>query len=241
MNKAQRFLKKHSSQILTGLSTIGVIATAIMTGKCTIKAKKLIEDVEDNIGYKLDFKDDFTDIIDITWRAYIPALLSGLATITCILGNHHINAKTQASLISAYSLLNNNYNEYIKKTKELYGEDGIEKIRTEIAKEHYKISPLDVELQEQLFFDMQTMRYFESSFDKVLKAEDFLNEQLASVGYCTVNDFYRELGLEPTSNGDTIGWEAFGDYKEIKFEHQEATMDDGLTCYIISVCTPPIC
>lgn len=239
MNKAEVLLKKYSPLILTSLGSIGVIATSVLTAKATIKAKKLIEDVEEDISYKLDLKDDFTQIIKIAWKPYIPAIISGGATISCIFGAHFLNKRAQASLASAYALLSNSYKEYIDKSKDLYGEDAEKQIKSEVAKSKYDTTFIKVDTDTHLFFDYQSMRYFESTFDDVKRAEDFVNQELAASGYVHLNTFYEALGIDKLENfGDSMGWCDNGEYQEIKFEHERVTMDDGLECFLLTMNSP---
>lgn len=239
MNKAEVLLKKYSPLILTSLGSIGVIVTSVLTAKATIKAKKLIEDVEEDISYKLDLKDDFTQIIKIAWKPYIPAIISGGATISCIFGAHFLNKRAQASLASAYALLSNSYKEYVDKSKELYGEDAEKQIKSEVAKSKYDTTFIKVDTDTHLFFDYQSMRYFESTFDDVKRAEDFVNQELAASGYVHLNTFYEALGIDKLENfGDSMGWCDNGEYQEIKFEHERVTMDDGLECFLLTMNSP---
>lgn len=59
---------------------------------------------------------------------YIPAAISGTATIFCIFGANVLSKRQQAALTSAYALLNDSYNNYKDKLKELYGEEAHQKI-----------------------------------------------------------------------------------------------------------------
>lgn len=239
MNKALLFLKKHSPLILTTLGSIGVVTTSVLTAKATIEAKKIVEQVEDDISYKLCFKDDAKQIIQIAWKPYIPAIISGVSTISCIFGAHYLNKRTQASLASAYMLLNNSYKEYIEKSKQLYGEDAEKRIKEEVAKSKYDTTFIKVDTDEHLFFDYQSMRYFETTFDDVKRAEDFVNQEFAASGCVHLNTFYEALGIDKLENfGNSMGWYDDGEYYEIKFEHERVIMDDGLECFILSM-TPP--
>lgn len=238
MNKLQYLLKKYSPLVLTTIGSVGVVVTSVLTAKATIKAKKLIEDVEEDVNYKLCFKDDWQDIIKIAWKPYIPAIISGISTISCIYGAHFLNRKTQASLVSAYAFLNNSYKEYVEKSKEVYGEDAENKIKEAIAKSKYQGINHEIDGETRLFFDYQSMQYFESTFDKIKKAENFVNQEFAASGYVHLSVFYDYLGLEGYGNLDSLGWCSFDDYYEIEFEHQRVVMDDGLECWIIT-CTPP--
>lgn len=239
MNKALVLLKKYSPLVLTTLGAVGVVSTSILASKATLEAKKLIDQVEDDMNCKLSLKDDFKDIIQITWKPYIPAVISGLTSISCIFGAHILNKKTQASIISAYAFLNNQYKEYVEKSRELFGENADNQIKSEIAKSKYDKTFIKVDTDEHLFFDYQSMRYFETTFDDLKRAEDFVNQELAASGYVHLNTFYEALGIDKLENfGDSMGWCDNGDYQEIRFEHERVVMDDGMECFLVT-CDPP--
>lgn len=240
MTNAQFMLKKYSPVILTGVSMLGVVATTILGIKATPKALKLINEAEDIKGDKLTKK----EIVKVAWKPYIPTAISCVATLGTILSLHILNAKTQNSLATAYVTLNNIHQEYVAKTKELYGEDADQKIKNAILNDH-PIMFKDLSEGGQLFFDYQSLRYFESSIEEVLKAENDLNAEFAASGTVTMNDFYRLLGLEPLSYANEIGWYDNGTYFEIKFENQLCSMDvggereDKVDVFIINIITEP--
>ena len=134
-------MKKHSSLLISIVSSIGVVTTTGLAIKATPKALKLIDEEKqkrskvvtktvyaDNKKYEtsqIEYEDLNTlDIIKVAWKPYIPTGISMLSTLICIFGNTYLNYKTQTSLISAYAILDKSYREYIDKTKELYGEGG---------------------------------------------------------------------------------------------------------------------
>lgn len=229
MDKMQILLKKHSSTILTIISSIGVISTTVLAVKATPKAVKLIEEAKQKKGSNLTK----IETIKIAFKPYIPTVLSGISTIACVFSINYLNKRIQTSLVSAYAVLNNSYQEYINKTKEIFGEEGDLAIKQEIADDHVKREKLKLIDENKLFFDYQTMQYFESTFDDVLEAEEKLNEQLAATGYASINDFYSYLGLDELKHVSEMGWHDNGDYREIKFEHQRVQFEDGLECWII--------
>lgn len=248
MNKTQIFFKKHSSTILTVLGSAGVVATSVLAVQATPKALKLIEDEKqrreesktifnnDEIYYEKVVVPDLTtsEIIKIAWKPYIPAVVTGISTIACILGANYLSKRTQASLMSAYALLNNSYKEYREKAKELFGEDA-NRIEEEIVKsklrESIKISP-----DKELFFDFESMQHFESTLDDVLAAEKLFNQNFVSSGFAYLNDFYEILGIKPVDYGYDMGWSA--EAGEMGFRHEKAVLDDGLECWIISMDYP---
>lgn len=227
MNKLEIFMKRHSTAILSVVSGIGVVATTVLAVKATPKAVKLIEKAEEEKKEKLTP----VEVVKVVWKPYIPTGLSMFATLTCIFGTHLLNQKTQASLVSAYAVLDKSYKEYIAKTEEMFGDEA-KNVRHEVAKANYD-SDLVHDEDKKLFFDYQTMRYFEATFEDVLNAEKRLNEEFAATGYVTVNDFYRFIGVDPLPQGNVLGWYDHGEYQELYFEHERMTLDDGLECILV--------
>ena len=238
MNK---FLKKNSSTILTYLGVTGVICTAITAVKCTPKALTLIEKKKDELEVE---KLTIGETIKATWQCYIPTAFISLSTITCILGANSLNKRSQAALISAYSLLDRSFKEYKETTNDIYGKDADKKIREAIAKNNYSKLPFKVSDEKQLFFDMFSDRYFESSLMELYRAEYELNRGYAKFGYCCLNDFYDLIGIDRIKGGYDVGWSMdasnmFYGYDCIDFEHELVLLEDGLECYIIIMPHPP--
>ena len=73
------------------------------------------------------------EIVKTAGPAYIPATVTGIATIACIFGANVLNKRRQAALMSAYALLDTSYKEYKGKLKELYGEEVHQNIVNSIA------------------------------------------------------------------------------------------------------------
>lgn len=258
MNNLQKFIEKHSSAILTGISIIGVGVTTGLTIRSTIKAVKTVEKEKqektifktiyaDNKSYQAPIvpKFDKKDIFLMTWKEYIPVAISGLSTILCIVGIHNLNRRTQASLVSAYALLDNTYKEYRKKIEEAHPDDPkVINFEHEIIKSKFDKN-MELDKDKQLFFDYQSMRYFESTLKEVKEAEQHLNDCLAEDGYVCLNEMYDFLELPKTPYGWQLGWSyIYSDaiYSEddikLKFEYEPITMDDGLECTIITIKYP---
>lgn len=222
MTKAQFMLKKYSPAVLTVFSMVGVVATTALGIKATPKAVKLIEQAKEEKGEELTA----SEVIRVTWKEYVPTIISCTTTLASILSLHILNTKTQASLMSAYATLNNIHKQYVEKTKELYGDDADQKIRNAILNDQ----PMMIkELTDgkQLFWDYQSLRFFESTIDTVLRAEQQLNAEFAASGAVTLNDFYDLLGLERQFAAQEVGWYDNGNFFEIKFENQLMLMDVG--------------
>ena len=235
------FLKRNGSTILTVTGAVGVVATTVTAVKATPKALVLLEKAEEEKGEELTKMEK----VKIAGPSYIPTILIGVGTLTCMFGANIMNKKQQAALVSAYSLLDNSYKEYKKKVKELYGEEGDGRVRAEIAKDHYNEEEIIVHEEKQLFYDYFSERYFESTMEDVIRAEYNLNKQIAINAGAYLNEFYEHLDIEPIPAGLELGWsnsvlESMYWTNWVDFEHKKVEMEDGMECYIITMVQEPV-
>lgn len=131
LKRVGRQLYRSSPTILTVVASIGVIATTITAVQATPKAIKLLKEAELEKGENLTK----LEIVRVAGLTYIPSVLLGVSTIACIFGANALNQKKQASLMSAYVMLNESYKQYRKSAKTVYGEDADDKIHAEMAKD----------------------------------------------------------------------------------------------------------
>ena len=185
---------------------------------------------------------------------YIPASLVGMSTIACIFGANILNKHQQATITSAYALLSNTYQDYERKTKEIFGEEGHQKIIDAIAAERaddvYISSPGicgsdSLSFSERnpedvrLFYDSFSERYFESTIPQVLEAEYHLNRNWALGREICVNDLYDFLGIDKIPGGEALGWFYEDGISWIDFNHHKTVLNDGLEVYVIDIEYPP--
>lgn len=253
--KTQQFLKRNSASILTYVSLVGVVATAVLAVKATPKAIKILEDEQnarsENGNYdSSDWSITKKEIIQLTWQCYIPTAIMGTATIVCILGANILNKRNQASLISAYTLLNESFKKYRKAAISVYGEDADKNILAEVAKERWVHSsgyglydPSTDDSDKVLFYENFSNRYFTSTLSAVINAQYHINRNLVLRGYVTANEFYNFIGIGPIHCGDDFGWEINdmieGGYEWLDFENCKTTLEGGMECYIISSMIEP--
>lgn len=238
-------MKKLSPTVLSVLAVAGVIGTAVTAARATPKAIMLIEEAEEerhlmNLG-KED-PDPFTtlDKIKASWTCYIPSVAIGAATILCIFGANGLNKRQQASLVSAYALLDQTYKDFKSKTDEMYGENSSKVVQTEVIKDLYDEEDLHYDEETIIFYEEHYGEFFERSKAQVREAEYLLNRKYAYNGEACLNDFYRFLGLKEKEIGDILGWsnessDNFFSYHWIEFEHNLIKMDDGMECYSIDM------
>ena len=247
MPKFSAFLKKNSATILTVTATIGVITTSVLSAKAAIKASRVLTHKEEEKGEKLTFEETISAI----WTIYIPPVVAGMSTIACVFGANILNQRQQASLASAYALIDSSYKEYKAKLKELYGEEAHNNIIDAIAAkkcEDVYISAgglesaynqeIESDTEPRLFYDEYSGRYFESTIEKVLLAEYHLNRNYILRGFARLNDFYEFLGLEQTDYDEAVGWDICSEIYWIDFNHRKILIgddNDSFECYVIEM------
>lgn len=245
---ARLFIKRNSATILSFVAVAGVVATAITSANATPKAVCALDTAKLNKG-----EEELTKIekVKTVLPVYLPTIITGTATAVCILGSNVLNQRTQASMASAYALINQSYQDYRRKVREIYGEETDRKIIEAIAvekSEHVYISasyldrPCDLSLEEEnrgkpvLWYEEYSKRFFDASLEQVLTAEYHVNRNYILRGYSVLNELYAFLGLNPTDFGDEMGW-APTDEGEfwIEFSHRRAKLDDGTVFYILEM------
>ena len=109
----KEFLRRNSSTILTCVGAVGVVATSVMAVKATPKAMTLLENAKAEKG------EDLTKLekVKVAGPAYIPTVITGVGTLACIFGANIISKHQQATLMSAYALIDNSYREYREKVE----------------------------------------------------------------------------------------------------------------------------
>lgn len=247
--KSGKYLKNHSPTILSFIGAIGVVGTAIMAVKATPKAIERLEQAKKEKGENLTK----LETVFIAGPIYIPSTLIGVSTIVCILGANVLNKRQQASLVSAYALLEESYKEYRNAAKKVYGDEADAMIVAEMANNtyiscdgwHLYDPECDKDSDRILFYDFYSQRFFNAPMGQVINAEYHINRNLQLRGDVTVNEFYEFLGLEQIPGGDNIGWILddlmAGGLMWLDFDNRFTTMEGGVECHIISpVWTPEL-
>lgn len=208
---------KNSPTILTGIAVGGLFTTIFLTIKATSKA---LVNIEDEKTFR---KQEATnglmpdplapvDILRLTWQEYVPAAVMAVVTTGCIVGANTIQSRRYAALMAIYGITEASLKEYQEKTLAEVGPAKEQKIRDNIAEgqlEKHPMNPSEVIITdrgETLCFDKLSGRYFKSDIELIRKAQNTINEVIIRDSYCTLNDFYYELGLDGISLGANPCW-----------------------------------
>lgn len=246
------FVVKESPTILTVLGVGGVITTVGMAIHGTIKAVRIVDEEKYQRAKDMSVEGDpekqvYADeielepleLIQLTWRCYVPTVGLSMATIACIIGSNWINLNRQAALAALYSVSETAFKEYKEQVVEKLGEKADEKIMDGIAEKELREHPVkssEVILTgkgETLFLEKLSGRYFKSDMQKVRKAINDLNFELLNHSmFVTVNEWYDALNLEHTDMGRFMGWRTDG-MLEVHFSPQ-MTEDGETACIVIN-------
>ena len=236
----REFSSKHSPEILTAIGITGMAGAIVSVGKATPKALILLEDARE------EKQDELTkvEVVKVCWKCYIPAALTFTFSAACLVSANSVNAKRNAALATAYKLSESAFAEYKEKVIETVGEKKEKEVRNKVAKDRIEKNPVNnaeviiTNRGTTLCYDHISGRYFNSDIDKIKKAENELNKRLLNEMYISLNDFYDELGLEPTGLGDELGWNFNGNLIELDLSSQIAS--DGRPAIVIDYSIAPI-
>lgn len=241
-------VSKHSPEILLGIGIAGMITTTVLAVRSTPKALRLIDEKKHELE-----TDTLTpaDVVKTTWKCYIPAAVSGTASIACLIGSNSVNAKRNAALATAYKLSESAFTQYKNKVIETIGEKKEKVVRDKVSEEQLKNNPVtNTEViitgkGQTLFFEPLSSRYFYSSIEKIRRAENEINHRILTDPFdsgVTVNDFYEELGLTGTATGEMLGWNLNIGMLDIYLSYQggeEGSDHEGEPCAVINYNIPP--
>lgn len=241
---AQSLVSKHSPELLTGLGIAGMITTAVLAVKATPKALKLIDNKKEELH--LDPADNLTPVetVKATWKCYIPAAVTGVTSVACLIGASSVNARRNAALATAYNLSATALSEYKEKVIETIGEKKEQVIRDKVAEEKIKKEPVNNAAiivsgsGNTRCFDVITKRRFTSDIEQIKRIVNELNRQMINgQDYISLNEFYYELGLDGCAAGDELGWNVTRGLIELDFSAQLDT--DGVPCIVIDYTVAP--
>lgn len=145
LHKAGFKFKKHSPEILAVTGVIGIVTSAVMACKATIKvndiadeAKETIDKIHESVGKGLHTSDgeEYTEEIakkdlTITYvqtglkfvKLYGPSVAIGIASIGCMLGSNHILRKRNIALAAALTNVATSFKEYRGRLVDRFGKD----------------------------------------------------------------------------------------------------------------------
>ena len=242
--------RKHSPEILTGIGIAGMLSTTILAVRTTPKALMLIEEKKREKKFAGE-QPELTkvEVVKTVWKSYIPAAVTGVASVACLVGASSVNARRNAALAAAYALSETTLADYKEKVTETFGEKKAQEVKDAIAKDKIENDPVTAkeivitDKGETLFYDALSGRYFKSDREWIRRAVNNLNERLLFDTHISLNEYYDEIGLEEIYPlGEQLGWTVDPDSAnkgliDLEFSPQFAA--DGTPCAVVGFSNAP--
>lgn len=209
---AKIFLSNNSPLILTCMSVVGTITTAVMASQATLKAQDILYD---NGAEDLPWQDKTR----LVWKCYIPCGLMGVSTIGCMVGSHICSENQKAALQSAYLLSQTTLQEYQKKVVERIGKNKERELYDEALKEvavrqgqpttlysdgGMAGEVIDTGHGNTLFYDVPGQIYFKSDINYIRSKVNDLNAEVRTEMYFDWNEIYYRWGLPMRKYGSEM-------------------------------------
>lgn len=237
--KSEKLISDNSPLILTAIGAAGVVGTAFLTGKATIKAVALVEEQNKPSTPKLPLSK--TDVAKLVWKLYLPAGGLAITSIAAIILANRIDTRRMAALAAAYSVSERARSEYKDKVVEKLGKKKAKEVEDELAQEKLKgvnTSHVVVGSNQILMLDTFSMRPFVSTMEKVRKVENDLREVLLNPGEkITCSDWLKAIGLKETPYSDDFGWNGQSGFK---LDYTAGLTDDNLPCLVWHFAIDPV-
>lgn len=244
--KAGLRLQKHSPEILMVVGIVGTVGSAIMACRATLKIDEVVNDHQDKITRikhgkeeqpeetysEKDYNKDLTVAYVLTGvdfvKLYGPAVITGVASIACIVGGHKILHGRYVGAVAAYNILDQGFREYRKRVVDEFGAEKDEMLKHNLSK--IQVTETDVDENgkpikkkyDQLIpqdpngFSMYSIIFDESSPNWIKDpihnlafirgCQQMANDLLKARGYLFLNDVYKMLGANCTEPGQIVGW-----------------------------------
>ena len=235
-------VQQYSPEILTGIGIGGFVTAIFMASKAGVEAQELIEERKLDTG-----KDELTkrEIVETTWKCYIPTAITATSATACIVGAAAKNRKRYTGLAAAYSLSQETMSLYRQKVIETLGEKKESAVRDEVAKEKYE--KRDKEQQtiviaskgETNCYDPIIKRSFKCDIESLRTSINNVSGMVSDELSASYNDYLYDVGLGKYASEvfDDIGW-GLEDFP-IKPHFTYGPDDDGNPCLIVDWETPP--
>lgn len=224
-------MKKHSPEILMVAGVAGVVVSAVMACKATLKVEAVMDETKEKMNkiheaeengateagedyFKEDAKKDTAIVYAQTGlklaKIYAPAVAIGALSITSILASNNILRKRNVALAAAYATVDKSFKEYRNRVIEKFGQEVDRELRYNIKAEKVTATEVDEETGKE----------------KKVKKNAFVVNPSDVSGYAR---FFEKYTVD--EDGNTIlnpHWESNNEYNIMFIKAQENYANDLL-------------
>lgn len=240
---AKRIIKKgiaaldKNSHVVTAVLGVGCfLFTIYEVAEETPIALQRLEEAKQKKGEELTVKEK----IVVAGPVYAPAILTGTAAVAFTAASPILASKKLATASAAYNLLKASSDEFQHYISKNLDAEKVSELKEKYIQEKMESNPPDEDLiqaaiceNKMLCYDSVFGRYFMSSEDDIIKAQNVLNRRLFTEMWVTVNDFYFELGVKPMDIGDDLGWNVEDEMLDFDI-HKYGVAANGQPCLVVT-------
>jgi hypothetical protein len=249
LKPVQKALADNSAAILTGVGVVGTVTTAVLASRATVKAVRALDEYETMAMVNNEDSNVPPQALSPSAKVmmvghyYLPAISSGITTITAVLFSYKISSKQSAAFAAAYGISEKAFQEYKDKVVEKVGSKKETTITEALAQDRVNANPLGdrevivIGAGDVLCYDELSGRYFRSSIEAIKAAENKINHEILNQNAVSLGTFYDELGLQPTALDDQLGWNLDN---LLDVAYSAVLADNGQPCISIGFRTEPI-
>ena len=160
-------------------------------------------------------------------KLYAPAVILGVASLTCIISSNRIMHKRNAALAAAYAAVDKGFKNYRKNVVDRFGEDIDKELRFNVKPREVEEIVTDEEGNETVVkttantVDPTMKSPYAICFDEtcagwsksaeankffLIQQQNYANDKLKAQGHLFLNDVYELLGAQKTKAGQIVGW-----------------------------------
>ncbi len=160
--------------------------------------------------------------IKVVGRLYGPALLLGGASVAALTGSHIQLTRRNAALTAAFAAMSKAFDEYRERVQSVLGKEKEASLYHNAVLDVNKKGDKDIVKfvnghgysQYSRFFD-QNSRHWKNDPELnrlwIEVQQNYLNHKLQADGHVFLNAAYEALGMDPSSEGQIVGWLLNGD------------------------------
>lgn len=221
-------LKKDSPHIFFVAGIAGVGVATVLACRATLKLSDTLDEIQEEIQVAKTHKmeDDGLQKQNMAYiyskgamkltKLYAPSVIIGAASLTALTGSHVQLSRRNASLMAAYAVMQEAYDNYRERVREELGEEkeldihrGLKEEKDPDSKELVKVGdPNKRSPYARIFDEYSTQWKKDPELNKLLVQcqQNYANQLLQTRGHLFLNEVYDMLGLERSSAGAVVGW-----------------------------------
>lgn len=224
-------MQKHSPEILMVVGVVGVVTSAVMACRATLKVEEIVDDTKEKMDKIHESKEKGATAMGMDYsnedakkdtaivyvqtglkfaKLYAPAVTLGVLSVTSILASNNILRKRNVAIAAAYTAVDKSFKDYRSRVIERFGQEVDKELRYNLKAEKTTETVIDEETGEK----------------KKVKKTNFVVNPSDISGYARFFEKYTQ-----DEEGNTVlnpHWESNNEYNLMFIKAQENYANDLL-------------